>query len=42
LDITRNESNPIKHIIRVLNYARNNKYPRNRSALTYWEESYPS
>ena len=34
--------NPIKLIAKVLNYARKNKYPRNRSALTYWEENYPS
>ena len=34
--------NPIKLIAKVLNYARENKYPRNRSALTYWEEDYPS
>ena len=34
--------NPIKLIAKVLNYAWNNKYPRNRSALTYWEEDYPS
>ena len=34
--------NPIKLIGKVLNYARKNKYPRNRSALTYWEEDYPS
>ena len=34
--------NPIKLIAKVLNYARKNKYPRNRSALTYWEEDYPS
>ena len=26
----------------MLNYARKNKYPRLRSALTYWEESAPS
>ena len=26
----------------MLNYARKNKYPRRRSALTYWEESAPS
>ena len=31
-------NNPIKLIIKVLNYARKNKYPSNRSALTYWEE----
>ena len=35
-------TNPIKHIISVLNFARKNKYPRNRSALTYWEENFPS
>ena len=34
--------NTIKLITKVLNYARKNKYPRNRSALTYWEEDYPS
>ena len=34
--------NPVKLIAKVLNYARKNKYPRNRSALTYWEEDYPS
>ena len=34
--------NPIKHIAKVLNFARKNKHPRNRSALTYWEEDYPS
>ena len=34
--------NPIKLIAKVLIYARKNKYPRNRSALTYWEEDYPS
>ena len=33
---------PIKLIIKVLNYAKKNKYPKNRSALTYWEESAPS
>ena len=42
LDTTPQITNPIKHIVRVLNYARKNKYPRNRSALTYWEEDYPS
>ena len=35
-------TNPIKHIISVLNFARKNKYSRNRSALTYWEENFPS
>ena len=42
LDTTPQITNPIKLIVRVLNYARKNKYPRNRSALTYWEEDYPS
>ena len=42
LDPTPHIANPIKLIIRVLNYARKNKYPRNRSALTYWENTYPS
>ena len=42
LDTTPQITNPIKLIFRVLNYARKNKYPRNRSALTYWEEDYPS
>ena len=35
-------SNPIKHIFRVLNYARKHKFPERRSALTYWEQDYPS
>ena len=34
--------NPIKLIARVLCYAWKHKYPRNRSALTYWEEDTPS
>ena len=42
LDTTPHIVNPIKLIGQVLNYARKNKYPRNRSALTYWEEDYPS
>ena len=33
--------NLVKRISQVLNYVRKNKYPRNRSALTYWEEDYP-
>ena len=41
LDITPQITNTIKLIVRVLNYTRKNKYPRNRSALTYWEEDYP-
>ena len=42
LETTPLISNPIKMIGKVLNYARKNKYPKNRSALTYWEEDYPS
>ena len=41
LDTTPQITNPIKLIIRVLNYARKNKYPRNRSVLTYWQNDYP-
>ena len=42
LDTTSLLTNPVKLIVKVLNYARKNKYPRLRSALTYWEESVPS
>ena len=42
LDTTPNVVNPVKLIGQVLNYARRNKYLRNHSALTYWEEDYPS
>ena len=42
LDTTPHIVNPVKYIGQVFNYARKNKYPRNRSALTYWEEDYPS
>ncbi len=42
LDTTPQFYNPIKLIFQVLNYARRNKYPRNRSALTFWENSIPS
>ena len=34
--------NPYKLIFKVLNYARKDKYPERRSALTYWEEDIPS
>ena len=36
------KTNPILSIGRILNFARKNKYPRNRSALTYWENAIPS
>ena len=42
LDTTPHIVNPVKLIGQVLNYARKNKYPRNRSALTYCEKDYPS
>ena len=42
LDTTPHKINPVKLIAKVLNYSRKNKYPNNRSALTYWEEDYPS
>ena len=42
LDTTPLLTNPVKLIVKVLKYARKNKYPRSRSALTYWEESAPS
>ena len=35
-------SNPIKQLIQVLNYARKHTVPERHSALTYWEEDYPS
>ena len=35
-------TNPIRDIASVLNYARKNKFPRNCSALTYWENKTPS
>lgn len=34
--------NPIMLIIKVLNFARKNKYPGYRSAMTYWQEFHPS
>ena len=42
LDTTPHIINPVKLIAKVVKYARKNKYPKNRSALTYWEENYPS
>ena len=34
-------TNPIKVLVKVLNYARKNKQPTNCSALTFWLEDYP-
>ena len=42
LDTIPQITNPVKLIAKVLNYARKNKYAKNRSALTYWEDDYPS
>ena len=42
LNKTSQITNPIKYIAKILNYARKNKYPRYRSALTYWEQDIPS
>ena len=35
-------TNPISQVVRILKYAKSNKFPRRRSALTYWENDYPS
>ena len=42
LDTNNKTGNPIKLIFQVLNYARKNKCPRLRSALTYIDEEHPS
>ena len=42
IDTTPHITNSVKLIANVINYARKNKYPKNRSAFTYWEEDYPS
>ena len=42
LDTNNKTGNPIKLIFQVLNYARKNKCPRRRSALTYIDEEHPS
>ena len=42
LDSTPHIINSVKLIANVIKYAIKNKYPKNRSALTYWEEDYPS
>ena len=42
LDTHNKTGKPIKMIFQVLNYARKNKYPRLRSALTYIDEEHPS
>ena len=42
LDTNNKTGNPIKMIFQVLNYARKNKCPRLRSALTYIDEEHPS
>ena len=42
LDTNNKTGKPIKLIFQVLNYARKNKCPRLRSALTYIDEEHPS
>ena len=42
LDTTPHIMNSMKLMANVIKYAIKNKYPKNRSALTYWEEDYPS
>ena len=42
LDTNNKTGNPVKLIFQVLNYARKNKCPRLRSALTYIDEEHPS
>ena len=42
LDTNNKTGNPIKLIYQVLNYARKNKCPRLRSALTYIDKEHPS
>ncbi len=39
LDTSPRITNPIKLIYNVLKYAKQNQYPRNRSALTFWEDT---
>ena len=42
LDRTHKATNPIKLIIKVLNYTRKHSYPERRSAFTYIDEEQPS
>ena len=42
LDVHFKKNNPFKTIFQVLNYARKTKYPKHRSALTYFDEEEPS
>ena len=42
LDKTHKVTNPIKLVVKVLNYARKHKYPERRSAFTYIDEEHPS
>ncbi len=39
LDTTPRILNPIKLVFGVLKFAKKNKYPRNRSSLTFWEDT---
>ena len=42
LDRTHKVTNPMKHIIQVLNYVRKHECPEKRSALTYFDEEHPT
>ena len=42
LDRTHKVTNPIKLIIKVLNYTRKHRYPERRSAFTYIDQEHPS
>ena len=42
LDRTHKVTNPIKLIVKVLNYARKHSYPERRSAFTYIDEEQPT
>ena len=39
LDTTPRILNPVKLVFGVLKFAKKNKYPRNRSSLTFWEDT---
>ena len=42
LNTARFSGNPLKNILRVLEYSWQHTIPENRSALTYWEEDIPT
>ena len=42
LEIDHVRFNPLKTVYKVVNYALRHKFPENRSAFTYWENTIPS